>query len=72
MRPCLRRFSAVGEEVAGTLKINVESIMDLKEMETGRLRFVPDDDYGIPTPPSSLFLGRFSPVLRRFSAVLLR
>ena len=41
-----RRFSAVGEEVAGTLKINVESIMDLKEMETGRLRFVPDDDYG--------------------------
>ena len=26
---------------------------------------------GIPTPPSPLFLGRFSPVLRRFSAVLL-
>ena len=24
---------------------------------------------GIPTPPSPLFLGRFSPVLRRFSAV---
>ena len=26
---------------------------------------------GIPTPPSPLFLGRFAPVLRRFSAVLL-
>ena len=26
---------------------------------------------GIPTPPSPLFLGRFSPVLRRFSAVIL-
>ena len=27
---------------------------------------------GIPTPPSPLFLGRFSPVFRRFSAVPLR
>ena len=29
-------------------------------------------DTGIPTPPSPLFLGRFSPVLRRVSAVPLR
>ena len=28
-------------------------------------------DAGIPTPLSPLFLGRFSPVLRRFSAVIL-
>ena len=28
-------------------------------------------DAGIPTPRSPLFLGRFSPVLRRFSAVIL-
>jgi len=28
--------------------------------------------YGIPTPLSPLFLGRFAPVLRRFPAVLLR
>ena len=27
---------------------------------------------GIPTPPSPLFLGRFAPVFRRFSAVPLR
>ena len=27
--------------------------------------------FGIPTPLSPLFLGRFSPVLRRFSAVIL-
>ena len=32
------------------------------------------DDWGryFPTPPSPLFLGRFAPVLRRFSAVPLR
>ena len=29
-------------------------------------------DDGMPTPPSPLFLGRFSPVVHRFSAVLLR
>ena len=29
------------------------------------------ESYGIPTPLSPLFLGRFSPVFRRFSAVLL-
>ena len=28
-------------------------------------------DYGIPTPLSPLFLGRFAPVFRRFSAVIL-
>ena len=31
-----------------------------------------ESQQGIPTPPSSLFLGRFAPVFRRFSTVPLR
>ena len=69
----LTTVKADAESKLGSLRAELEgqqaaASQNRAEMESLRARHAVA---GMSTPPSPLFLGRFSPVLRRFSAVLL-